>query len=385
MNSQSEIDAVPDGSLSQSTIPIPTLFTRPTRTRRVPAALRDFVPSETAPIYKDIDSDSEMETVHPSASPAIPPRHFCSLTTEPDEFGVYRVYADRPSRFPSESETLASVADSPNFHAPEQSPKQDPTCVFGSRSDGGTMNYKPFGNVSSFRAMEVFYEHTELSTKALDKIIAITQRDDFQMSHWEDFSTATQMKQMDAFIASKAGGPDLEGTFGWKRGSVMLKLPAKDVMQKEANAKEFVVEGILYRDLLDVLKSFYGSPSFDEMHLKGFTHMWKDAESTEPQRLYGEAFTSNLYLMMEEELRKLPASPGESLEQVIAPLMFQSDATHLANFGTASMWPFYGYAAAQSKYPRGKPSGLAARHFCYAPSVGTLFECFVLSAYTQFS
>jgi len=183
-------------------------------------------------------------------------------------FGVYRVYVDRPSRFPSETETLPSVADSPHFSISKRSSEADPTCVFGPRVVSEATSYKPFNSISTLRAMEAFYGHTELSTKALDEIIAITQTEDFDVSHWEHFSTATQMQRMDKFIASKEAGPNLEGTFGWKHGAVTLRLPAKDVKQREATAVAFMVEGILYRDLLDVVKSFYGSPTFEEMHLK---------------------------------------------------------------------------------------------------------------------
>jgi len=356
-------------------MPISSIPTRrPIRTRRVPAKLRDFVRSETTPIYRDVDSDSEHETPPPSSPMAPSPECLHPLTTKPDDFGVYRVYVDRPSRFPSETETLPSIADSPHFSISKRWSEADPTCVFGPRVVSEATSYKPFDNISTLRAMEAFYGHTELSTKALDEIIAITQTEEFDVSHWEHFSTATQMQRMDKFIASKEAGPDLEGTFGWKRGSVTLRLPAKDVKQREAAAVAFTVEGILYRDLLDVVKSFYGSPTFEEMHLKGFTHMWKANENSDPQQLFGEAFTSRLYLRMEEELRKLPVNPSDLLERVIAPIMFQSDATHLANFGTASLWPCYAFPAAQSKYPRGKPSGLAARHFCYAPSVCCMLD-----------
>lgn len=332
-----------------------------------------MVPHETAPRYIDEDSDVDIESESQHSSPTNLLRTARPIITKPDEFGLFRVYADRPSWIPTNNDTVHSVADDPNFSVPASHLK-DPTSVFGPRiqddSSSSHPAYHPFPNASTHRAMDVFYKHTTLSGTAMDEIVAITQTPDFKPSDWSDFDTSREMKRLDRHIESgEATGPGLEEEFGWKRGSVTLKLPAKGKKQKEKNAKEFVVEGVLYRDLLDVLKSSYESPSFVELNLKGFTQMWKSDADAEPERLHGEAFTSNCYLRMEEELRRIPTNPNDSLEHVIAPYIYQSDSTHLANFGTASLWPFYGYSASQSKYARGKPTNHSARHFCYAPTV----------------
>nr|GAT45954.1 predicted protein [Mycena chlorophos] len=57
------------------------------------------------------------------------------------------------------------------------------------------------------------------------------------------------------------------------------------------------------------------------------------------------------------------------LETVVAALMFWSDATHLANFGTASLWPLYLFFGNHSKFLRGKPTARAGYHQAYFPSV----------------
>jgi hypothetical protein len=56
------------------------------------------------------------------------------------------------------------------------------------------------------------------------------------------------------------------------------------------------------------------------------------------------------------EINCLPHAPGDKLEPVVASVMVWSDATHLANFGDASLWPFYVYFGNQSKYSQGKPT-----------------------------
>ena len=52
--------------------------------------------------------------------------------------------------------------------------------------------------------------------------------------------------------------------------------------------------------------------------------------------------------------------------------MFWSDSTHLANFGTAKVWPLYLYFGNLSKYIHGKPNSNACHHVAYIPSVSPL-------------
>ena len=70
-----------------------------------------------------------------------------------------------------------------------------------------------------------------------------------------------------------------------------------------------------------------------------------------------------------KEINCLPREPGDDYERVVASLMLWSDATQLANFGDASLWPVYLSFGNQSKYTRGKPSAAACHHVAYIPSV----------------
>jgi hypothetical protein len=49
--------------------------------------------------------------------------------------------------------------------------------------------------------------------------------------------------------------------------------------------------------------------------------------------------------------------------------MFWSDATQLANFGDAKLWPLYMFFGNESKYQRGKPSSNRCEHVAYFESV----------------
>jgi hypothetical protein len=59
--------------------------------------------------------------------------------------------------------------------------------------------------------------------------------------------------------------------------------------------------------------------------------------------------------------------PDCKREKVVAALMFWSDATHLATFGTARMWPIYMLFGNLSKYLRCQPNSGATKHLAYIP------------------
>ena len=50
-------------------------------------------------------------------------------------------------------------------------------------------------------------------------------------------------------------------------------------------------------------------------------------------------------------------------------MMLGSDATHLAQFGTASLWLIYVFFGNMSKYDSSKPSEFAPCHLAYLPKV----------------
>jgi len=59
--------------------------------------------------------------------------------------------------------------------------------------------------------------------------------------------------------------------------------------------------------------------------------------------------------MLEEDtkIRALGQHPNDDpdTEVAILAMLFWSDLTHLASFGTASLWPIYLYFGNLSKYP----------------------------------
>ncbi len=99
-----------------------------------------------------------------------------------------------------------------------------------------------------------------------------------------------------------------------------------------------------------MIVSAFQDTSFLDYHLKGFQEMWDPGDGHPVEQVYGEVYTSEKYLEMEDELHPEPDPDG--LETVVVPCMYYSDSTHLTSFGTAALWPIYLLFGLLSKYVR---------------------------------
>ncbi|KIL55624.1 hypothetical protein M378DRAFT_1041652 [Amanita muscaria Koide BX008] len=119
-------------------------------------------------------------------------------------------------------------------------------------------------------------------------------------------------------------------------------------------------------------------PIATDFHWHGFDEFWQPPDSSKPkERVYGELYSSEAFRHAERRLLNQPPEPDCDLPRVIYALMFSSDATHVAQFGQASLWPAYVFSGNCSKYTRCMPSTRSARHFAYFPKLPDSFEDFL--------
>ncbi|KAF9642165.1 hypothetical protein BDM02DRAFT_3105981, partial [Thelephora ganbajun] len=86
--------------------------------------------------------------------------------------------------------------------------------------------------------------------------------------------------------------------------------------------------------------------------------------------LYGEAYTSDEMVNAYEEVQNIPPDPSSpNVENVVIEILVYSDATRLAQFGTASAHPIYSFFSNLSKYICCQPGSHAAHHTAYFPQV----------------
>lgn len=186
--------------------------------------------------------------------------------------------------------------------------------------------------------------------------------DDFDLKHLENFSVRRSLRELDTGDkGSKVTFPD-----DWIETAVSIDIPTKS---KEDGPQPYVVHGFHYRPVVEVIRAAFADVQAQAFHLLPFQRLWKDPLDGHQERIYDELYSSDAWLEAQDSLQRLPKEPGCSLERVIAGLMFFSDATHLANFGTAKAWPLYMYFGNLTKYARSSPRSGACHLVGFLPSL----------------
>jgi len=130
----------------------------------------------------------------------------------------------------------------------------------------------------------------------------------------------------------------------------------------------FSIPGLYYRPITTLIKQAFESPISLKFHFSPFKLFRKHPNSEDSEHLYSEVYNSDVFLDKHNKVQRAPTGdPTCKREKVIAALMFWSDATHLATFGTAKMWPVYMLFGNLSKYVRCQPNSGATMHLAYIP------------------
>lgn len=305
------------------------------------------------------------------------------METEPDNFGLYKSYRRHPTHDPDAEIGLRDLCDGstldsntiprdPNIIAAGLPPKQT-----------GILSWGPFKQASTYLLMHWSMCGSNMKSAAeLNKLVHdVLLNENFDLADLKGFNAIREGQCVDDW---DGGGLNLT-TDGWIESTVKIKLPCDGIKCAEDEAPEIEIPGVFHRDLVDVIVSAYQGPGAKRFHLTPFTQLWKPSEEAEPVRVYGEAYTSDAMLEMQIEVEQLHAKnlaelaasdptapPKPKLEVVVAPVMVWSDATSLASYGTASIWPGYAFLGALSKYIRALPTSNSANHFVYIPSVSLI-------------
>jgi hypothetical protein len=356
---------------------------RSTRTRRVPIPFGDVLPDrllsrqlqQYACLHKPAETTASSLPSSPSPSepvsmePSTPPRPSTPLTleTEPNSFGLYRVYKDGfPSRDPEDDKVLDDLLDAPTFIQEPSSAPREPADAFGPAllRDTSSQWFKPYANATLFRIFKWFYSGSKKTLQSLNALVhEVILAPDFSVNDIpSNFDAVREAKRLDIPEGEHTDHLDI-----WRTNSVTIHLPHPSCSCSEDEAPLLQIP-VTHRDLLKVIKSAYEDSMAMNYHWKGFQLMWKAEDMPKPIRVYGESYTADTLLELEDDIRV--SRPADCpLEAVVAPIMVYTDATKLANFGTASLWPGYLWTGMLSKYERAKPSSFSAHHFVYIPSV----------------
>ncbi|KAF4568042.1 hypothetical protein EYR36_010050 [Pleurotus pulmonarius] len=372
-------------------VPDPMVVDAPRRSkrgkRRLPARYREPSP---VPQIEPVDLQGLVDVDNTLGGHPLPfdtsGAMFCTKT---DNFGVYRVYPRRPThdpdRFLSSSDLYDPSIQPVNENdvdippAPELSPASDPQLT--SERDSP---WRPFKSPSVARLMAWMYNgSSQKSIAELDTLVHdVILKDDFNPTDLHNFSTKREHNHLDAGFDAAAASMDASSVVfasssGWEATTLRLRLPKGKNKVPESRAPEYEVHGVYLRPLLAVMKEAFGGAAFNTFHIVPFERSWSPHPATHPavrepfknvpprhQTLYSEIY--NCPRMM-EDYRNLPTDAR--YECIIAAFLFWSDSTHLASFGTASLWPLYTFFGNQSKYIRVTPSINSCYHQAYIPKL----------------
>ena len=352
-------------------------------------------PHPSAAVVNALDDDmADIQPLPPTPAPSAapvpaptpPPQPVHpTIDTQPNRFGVFRRYTTAPRSDPEEGLTLDAFADASTHLRPPPDPRERDTfrpfgttarAWFSDARDVAANSFAPFLNWTAFKLME--WQYSGSMTKSageLQRLIDIVVDDRFKKEDLHGFNVEEQQHKLDSY---RATGGAFSAKDGWREGSVRLPLPKVGVTHEdEEHAVSFDVDKIWYRPFVEVIKSAFTDATACKFHW--FPHMLlrkrgtAERPDTPPERLYTDVYNSDAMIREHEELQRQPLNPEDppDVERVIAAIGVYSDSTHLANFGTASLWPVYAYFLNLSKYVRLKPTTFAAHHLAYIPSVST--------------
>ncbi|KIM60200.1 hypothetical protein SCLCIDRAFT_26719 [Scleroderma citrinum Foug A] len=289
----------------------------------------------------------DQHDIHPPATPPLAD-HVQTVQTKPDLYGVFRVYPRHlPTNNPDGLNSLSHVSDSPHF---QQTPDHS----------GARPWWSGFGNSLS-AAQKNFFK----------PFLSVILAEDFNTADLQGFWAAKEVSHLDNY---EADPEDIRPSFlagdGWKETSVCLHLPADGVKHKFIEElPTFEVPSLFYCKLLDVIKNAFREQASEYFHITPFETFYSPEPNEIPEHIYCELYNLPAVIEEHKKIRLQPHSDGCTLETVITSIMLWSDLTHLASFGTASLWLIYMYFGNQSKYIQGKPTSFAAHHLVYIPKI----------------
>jgi hypothetical protein len=281
--------------------------------------------------------------------------------TEPNDFGIVREYPHKPDHDPDRVVPLEAVCDAPGL-AVNDTPADWFSGMTRSVAQIVPNNpLYPLTSISVFRLLSWFYTYSQMSIAALNDLVQnVICAEDFDRSDpaIAEFSAERELARLDGFASED----------GWRTGAVKVEVPITGLKAKDRDPERhtYSIPGVYWRSLTEVIRTFFEETPLDKLHLTPFLMFWTGPSGCESvfSELYNSSAMYNEYVKLRTSLLGKTNMPV-----VIAAMMLWSDSTHLANFGTASLWPVYLYFGNVSKYIRNKISSFSAYHIAYIPKV----------------
>ncbi|KAJ3711816.1 hypothetical protein C8R42DRAFT_648049 [Lentinula raphanica] len=307
---------------------------RPQRNRRLPARYRDFLPEGTSAIVAP--SDDEDESSEPEVR--LPTMRRITLTLRErlktciNSFQLWREYPHKPSYDPDGEVGIEDLSNLPTQRIPDD--------------DDSSSETESASPLNPTQTLLTAWQNNGNATKShgeMNELAHLIQRPDFQLTKADEDWDYNKLK--DSF----------------KETSIDIEVPSGD---KNIPPKTFSIPGLL----CTLAKHFHYTPF--RLFQKLPSSNASSEDELEFQRVFTDLYNSDAFLREHDRVQRAPTDDPEcKAEKVVAALMCWSDATQLANFGTAKLWPVYMLFGNLSKYIRSSPNSGAVNQLAYIPVI----------------
>jgi hypothetical protein len=310
-----------------------------------------------------------------------------SLDSPKNRFGLFRRYYGRS--FPRHDPDSICSAD--KFVDPEgtedssidasSTGSQDPPSQKNiSKQDTTSENttavsFNPLPDAATYEISRLWYlDGAMRSQDGLVKLMKIVTDDAFDKEVARSVNWKTIGNRLAASMGEDSGDTPSSST-GWKCSPVPIQIPYHRRMSQPGTETYTLKPGFWHRNLVSVIKEKVQDPDhFENFVTEPYELYFQPDESSGPQRVHGELYTSDAFLKEHQRIQD-SSSPREcSLEKVVVGLMFASDVSHLAQFSDKKIWPLYLAFGNDSKYMRAKPSNRLIEHIASFEKVRVIFE-----------
>lgn len=302
--------------------------------------------------------------------------------TEPDSMGLYRIYCTHPTLIPKGEGALDNVCDTPTLDAAGNTAEQVSQSLTGVPLPPPEITchnlYDAFSSPTAGLMMcWHFSGSTAKSTAETHRLMKFLDNNKYKREDARIFNIPREKKLLEDYLTDTSNPFRAEN--GWQKSSVKIPLPKEKVKwPSEDAAPQLEIEGVHHRSLTSIITSVFEDSVSSTFHMTPYQQMWETSDGRKIE-IFSEAYSSIAMREAYAKVHSLPRAADDNLERVVASLMMWSDATHLASFGDASLWPFYLFFGNQSKYTRGKPTASACHHVAYIPTV----HCVSLDLYMR--
>ncbi|KAK7696333.1 hypothetical protein QCA50_000987 [Cerrena zonata] len=226
---------------------------------------------------------------------------------------------------------------------------------------------------------------TNKSEEQVDELVHdVLCHQDFKIPQLDGFSAHRENKRLDEANCRQAShsnpvseGPTIHhplfdaGQF--HETSVTINVPTGEA----DSGRKVEIPGLYHQKLTDLITAAFSTDKFaNQLHYSPFQLFHRSPLTNKDQHVYSELYNSDIFLEEDDKVKHyVPTDdPNCTLEKVVAALMHWSNTTHLADFGTAKLWPIYLIFRNLSKYIGALPDSGACHHVAYIPSLSDSFQ-----------